>query len=65
MQHPLMPLIYNGAHPSVTSHAFAGVAERHGNPVHVRKDVAESLIARGDFVLSKPEPRRKPVQKEK
>lgn len=57
-----MQVIYVGAHPGVESHAFAGVAQRHGEPVDVDPGVAASLIARGDFIPSKPEPVRGPVQ---
>ena len=55
-------VIYIGAHPGVSSHAFAGVAQRHGEPIDVDSDVAEALIARGDFLRFKPEPVRGPVQ---
>lgn len=58
-----MKLIYLGHHPAVTSSAFDGAAERHGEPVDVPdRNVAEDLIARGDFLLFKPEPARTPVQ---
>jgi len=57
-----MQLIYVGAHPSVSSHAFAGAAQRHGDPIDVDPDVAEALIARGDFLRFQPEPVRGPVQ---
>jgi hypothetical protein len=59
-----MELIYVGSHPAVECrHLFAGAAERHGAPVEVQdRDAALSLIARGDWVEFKPEP-RKPVQR--
>lgn len=61
-----MRLIYVGAHTAVTMPAVPGVEiNRHGPAVDIPDDIAEGLIARGDFVEFEPEPPAPPVQKTK
>ena len=53
-----MPLlIYCGSHAQVTGTVFAGVADRFGAPVDVPDPlIASALVARGDFIVFRPEP---------
>lgn len=60
-----MQVIYCGSHPQVTSPAFTGKADLHGDPVTVTDDIGRELVARGDFIEFTPEPVRPPVEKTK
>lgn len=60
----MTPLIYVGSHDEVTLAPLPGaVFHREGDPVDVPQNLADELVARGDFIEFMPEPAPRPVQK--